>query len=698
MAQGTTKGVPIDIDGTLSNNSDLLVASQKATKTYVDGGLLLKQNVIGYTPVNKGGDTMIGNLILNANPTLPLQAATKDYIDTLINGIDWKQAANAATLSALPTYAVTGSGQILTGTTNGAIPSATTDDVTLVAGNRVLVKNETSTLAPNNGIYVVTQAGNGSNPFILTRSDDANTPSEIAEATLSVSGGSTLSNTQWHCNPAAVPVVIGTTNITFAQIGSGTYTAGSGLTLTSNVFSVATNGVTDAMIQSATNWNTAYTNRITSATSPLSITSNAISISQATNSVNGYLSSTDWATFNNKQNALTNPVTGTGTTNYVTKWTSGSAVGNSLIYDNGTDVGIGTTNVTFDTGSGLRIDRSGQCTIRLQGQGYGSEWTSGSDGTQFDARVGYIRFITGSSFGTTLERMRITSGGNILVGTTTDSGYKLDVNGTSRIQGNLTTNLTAGSIMFAGTSGLLSQDNTNLFWDDTNNRLGIGTNSPVTKLHVSDGNAVGTSYDVNADFLLTKNSTSLFSVSVASSTPQFRGIFSGNRYRGTLASPTAVQGGDLGLTFLSGLYDGTSIQNSAGIFFDVESNASAGSAPQQINLVTGSSSANRTTKMQIRSNGNVIIQNGGTFTDAGYRLDVNGTARVQGKLSVNTPTAASAVMEITSTTQGFLPPRMTATQRTAIATPAEGLIVFQTDGTIGLYVYANSTWRTLAMV
>jgi len=137
MSQGFTKGTPIDTDDTLSLNSDIVVPSQKAVKTYVDGGLSNK--------VNRSGDTMSGYLVLNANPIGPLDAATKDYVDTLINGIDWKQAADASTVAALPTYAVTGSGQILTGTTNGAIPSATTDGVTLTANQRLLVKNETST-------------------------------------------------------------------------------------------------------------------------------------------------------------------------------------------------------------------------------------------------------------------------------------------------------------------------------------------------------------------------------------------------------------------------------------------------------------------------------------------------------------------------------------------------------------------------
>lgn len=48
--------------------------------------------------------------------------------------------------------------------------------------------------------------------------------------------------------------------------------------------------------------------------------------------------------------------------------------------------------------------------------------------------------------------------------------------------------MTQGSVLFAGTGGLLSQDNSNLFWDDSNNRLGVNTSSPTEKLHVV-GNA-----------------------------------------------------------------------------------------------------------------------------------------------------------------------------------------------------------------
>ena len=56
---------------------------------------------------------------------------------------------------------------------------------------------------------------------------------------------------------------------------------------------------------------------------------------------------------------------------------------------------------------------------------------------------------------------------------------------------------------------------------------------------------------------------------------------------------------------------------------------------------------------------------------------------------------ASSVLEVQSTTQGMLTPRMTNAQRAAISTPATGLIVYQTDGTAGFYYYTGSAWALL---
>lgn len=75
------------------------------------------------------------------------------------------------------------------------------------------------------------------------------------------------------------------------------------------------------------------------------------------------------------------------------------------------------------------------------------------------------------------------------------------------------------------------------------------------------------------------------------------------------------------------------------------------------------------------------------------RLNVNG-ATDDGSTALNVTGGG----KFTSTTQGFLMPRMTATQRAAITSPAEGLLVIQTDGTMGLYLYINSGWHAIIML
>ena len=56
---------------------------------------------------------------------------------------------------------------------------------------------------------------------------------------------------------------------------------------------------------------------------------------------------------------------------------------------------------------------------------------------------------------------------------------------------------------------------------------------------------------------------------------------------------------------------------------------------------------------------------------------------------------ASSVLDVSSTTKGMLVPRMTQTQRNAITTPETGLLVFQTDGTIGFHYYNGTNWVCL---
>jgi hypothetical protein len=116
------------------------------------------------------------------------------------------------------------------------------------------------------------------------------------------------------------------------------------------------------------------------ANAPLSYNSSTstLSISQASGSANGYLSSTDWTTFNNKQSALTNPVTGTGTTNYLPKFTGASTIGNSILQETGgfllTDKGVSTM---FGVAIATSSSNGGNLTIKAGG-GFGSGNTAGN--------------------------------------------------------------------------------------------------------------------------------------------------------------------------------------------------------------------------------------------------------------------------------------------------------------------------------
>jgi hypothetical protein len=58
----------------------------------------------------------------------------------------------------------------------------------------------------------------------------------------------------------------------------------------------------------------------------------------------------------------------------------------------------------------------------------------------------------------------------------------------------------------------------------------------------------------------------------------------------------------------------------------------------------------------------------------------------------------SAMLDVGSTQKGILIPRMTEEQRTAIASPAKGLLVYQNDGTEGFYYYDGSAWTNLSML
>lgn len=91
-----------------------------------------------------------------------------------------KAPVRAATAAALPACTYAGAAQTLTGDANGAL--AAVDGITMAAGQRLLVKNQST--GSNNGIYEVTQLGTAGTPFILTRAPDANASADLVPGML----------------------------------------------------------------------------------------------------------------------------------------------------------------------------------------------------------------------------------------------------------------------------------------------------------------------------------------------------------------------------------------------------------------------------------------------------------------------------------------------------------------------------------
>lgn len=142
--------------------------------------------------------------------------AAQSAAEAAAAGMKWRPTVRAATAAALPacTYAngTGGVGATLTGNVNGAL--AAQDGITLIAGDRLLVKNQVAAL--QNGVYTVTQVGTGGTPFILTRATDADTWLELTGQVVSVEEGTVNLDDTFICtiNQGGT---IGTTDVTWAN-------------------------------------------------------------------------------------------------------------------------------------------------------------------------------------------------------------------------------------------------------------------------------------------------------------------------------------------------------------------------------------------------------------------------------------------------------------------------------------------------
>lgn len=159
--------------------------------------------------LQKSGGTMAGDLILNADPTNVLGAVTKQYVDGVASGLDWKQSVRIATTGAIT-----------------LANEQTIDGVGVVAGDRVLVKNQGGGASHvDNGIYDVVAGGN------WTRSEDADTDADVTAGMAMFVEEGTANKDSAFVLITNDPITVDTTALEFSLFSSpGAYTAGTGLT------------------------------------------------------------------------------------------------------------------------------------------------------------------------------------------------------------------------------------------------------------------------------------------------------------------------------------------------------------------------------------------------------------------------------------------------------------------------------------
>ena len=380
--------------------------------------------------------------------------------------------------------------------------------------------------------------------------------------------------------------------------------------------------------------------------------SGTIGITQSGASSDGYLSSTDWNTFNNKQNAITltttgtsgaatligstlnipqyqsvitNPVTGTGAANYVARWTSSSNIGTGILYDTGSLVGVNTT------APGKTLDVFGD--VRFQSANSRIDFTVAYNGLgDLPAGILLSTWATANNNLGIIPSAQGTVGSKVVLGAYNGSVWR-------------------SMVEFANTSG-----EPNLLLAKSAGNVGIGTSSPSYNLDIYGqvaqilsnnssftawyiGNTgtghAQTYYDaINGDFsgldygFVGQNNAGYMEYYIGTLSPNPYHVFStGNLLLGAanIAAPYGnpkmlIVGGSTPLIASNGNNSGTYLQINTGAangVVNLQADARTGDYPP-LTITTGGSE-----KMRITSAGSVGIGN----SSPGYKLDVAGNFR-----------------------------------------------------------------------
>ena len=319
--------------------------------------------------------------------------------------------------------------------------------------------------------------------------------------------------------------------------------------------------------------------------------------------------------------------------------------------------------------------------------------------------------------GTSIKTVNSTSllgSGDIAVQPTLVSGTNIKTLNSVSLLGSGDIVLTAnpsgvsGAIQFSNGSAFAS-DASNLFWDDTNNRLGIGTNAPSVPFEVLGNAWVNAVANADATFSI-GNPSRRWDVKALQSGAYYQVVYNNGLigqsidYLGNVAfGNVATLGARLGIKGSGSTSATTSllVQNSAGTerFKIQDDGTTTFNGGLQISTNGGKLNSGLT-QMQLGTDAAravILYSNNTSVLSSKYFTGNIGVVVSDSKsygdasdIALNT----TAVLQADSTTRGFLPPRGTNTQMNAIASPATGLVFYDTTNN-KLCVYNATSWIPL---
>lgn len=529
-----------------AGTKDVFVTQPAEKAVYTDSSNIVNAlgnatSTITFTQVNTTNlvatTATLTNGTISTSPANATDIVNKTYVDNIVAaGVHYHEPVLVESPTALTaTYnqpGGAGNGVGATLTNSGANVALVIDGVSLSNTARVLVYTQAN--AVQNGIYTVTNPGNSSAQWVLTRATDADTyvidsPTGLSEgSTVFVQSGDTGAGETYTCNTTGT-ITFGSTNITFAQISSAQiYSAGTGLSLTNTTFSIANTAVTAAQYGNDGNVAQFTVNAQGQLTNAANVAINASSISVGT-LANARTTASD---ANGASTIVARDSTGSFTANTITATTSNATTFN------------GTTGAfTNVSGNGIALTAINASNI--------------SSGTLDNART---TGNTANSASTLVLRDADGSfGANIVTATFSGNAAGLSAINASNISSGTIANARTTAASANGASTIVLRDTSGNFDANTVNASSfVGNGVAITAINASNistgtiSNARTTASSANgASTIVLRDVNGSFDANVVGANS-----FSGNGAAITAINASNISSGTIGSAYVSGSYTG----------------------------------------------------------------------------------------------------------------------------------------------